>query len=474
MANRRFRRGAFVEELRLAPLIELTETVERLIETHLWLKIIIGMVSGVAVGMLISPNGLALVEADTARVLAGWCALPGQLFLALIQMVVIPLVISSIIVGVASGGDRERLKKVGVRIAPFFLITTIMAAAIGIAVGFWIQPGRYLDPELARQTIRSTAPPPAPAEDSAVLDLEELPQQIVAVVPTNMVVAVMEQSMLQLVVFAIFIGVALVSAAPARARPLLDLAGSIQEVAMQVVGWAMLMAPYAVFGLLCQITVRVGLEAILGMAVYVGAVLLGLVALMGLYLLIVLVAARRPPFRFLSQSRSVLLLAFSTSSSAAVMPLSIQTVQEKMGVRPSIANFVIPLGATVNMGGTALYQVVAAIFLTQVFDVPLTLGSLTLLTATTVGASIGSPSSPGAGIVILATILQSIGVPSEGVALIIGVDRILDMTRTSVNVAGDLTACVVMDRWLTEDAEPAMPAEAADTTEVRAAGDGEK
>tara|TARA_B100001564_G_scaffold340755_1_gene334718 strand:- start:668 stop:1144 length:477 start_codon:yes stop_codon:yes gene_type:complete len=151
---------------------------------------------------------------------------------------------------------------------------------------------------------------------------------------------------------------------------------------------------------------------------------------------------------FLSKIKGLQLLAFSTSSSAAVMPLSIKTAEEGLGINPSTTNFIIPLGATINMDGTALYQVVAAIFLTQVFGIDLSSGELLLLIATTIGASIGSPSTPGVGIVVLATILTNIGIPAGGIALIIGVDRILDMSRTVINVTGDLTACIVIDKWL--------------------------
>ena len=158
------------------------------------------------------------------------------------------------------------------------------------------------------------------------------------------------------------------------------------------------------------------------------------------------------PSVFLSQIREVQLLAFSTSSSAAVMPLSIKIAEEKLSIQSSTADFIVPLGATINMDGTALYQVVAAVFLTQVFGVDLSSGELLLLITTTIGASIGSPSTPGVGIVILGTILTNIGVPASGIALIIGVDRILDMSRTAINVTGDITACVVMDKWLLSEA----------------------
>jgi len=223
---------------------------------------------------------------------------------------------------------------------------------------------------------------------------------------------------------------------------------------MKIVSWAMVLAPIAVFGLIAQVTIKIGFDAIVGMSVYVGTVLLGLLVLLTFYLAIILLITRQNPWHFLVKIRDAQLLAFSTSSSAAVMPLSMKTAQESLGVRPSIAQFIIPIGATVNMDGTALYQVIAAIFLTEVFGVDLTSGSLILLMATTVGASIGAPSTPGVGIVILATILQGIGVPASGIALILGVDRILDMCRTAVNVTGDLTASVVMEKWIKKTSSP--------------------
>lgn len=428
------------------PLEELTDTVQRLIRTRLWAQIAIGMVLGIALGMLLSPEGGGLLSDSAAEIVAGWLALPGQVFLALIQMVVLPLVVASIVLGVASSGDPAQLRKMGGRVGFYFLATTAAATAIGIVLALVAQPGNYLDRETVQQTLGpAQVVAAAPADE---VRLGDLPDRIVALIPSDPARAALDQSMLQIVLFAILIGIALLAIPAARARPLLDLSGSLQEVSMQVVSWAMLLAPYAVFGLLAQISIKIGIEALLGLSIYVLVVLGGLIVLDLLYLLLVAIGAGMSPVRFLGATREVQLLAFSTSSSAAVMPLSIRTVQDKLGVRPSIAQFVIPVGATVNMAGTALYQVVAAIFLTQVFGVEVTLADLLLLSATTVGASIGSPSSPGAGIVILATILQSMGIPPGGVALLIGVDRILDMSRTTVNVVGDLVACVLMNRWI--------------------------
>ena len=431
------------------PLIDLTGQLQTLIRTKLWAQIAAAMGLGVAIGLALSPTGLGLLSEPTADLVAGWLALPGQIFLALIQMVVMPLVVASIVLGVSSSGDPMYLRKIGGRIGLFFLLSTGAAVAIGVALALAVSPGDYLDRTLVQQSIGVVTLPPAVESDG--VGLGELPDRLVALIPSDPIRAALDRSMLQVVLFAIFMGVALVSISQLRARPLLELLGSLQEVSMKVVSWAMLLAPLAVFGLLARLTIQIGFDALIGMSIYVVTVLLGLVLLLVLYLLIVWIGGGLSPRAFMAASRDVQLLAFSTSSSAAVMPLSIKTVQERLGVRPEVAQFVIPIGATVNMGGTALYQVVAAVFLTQVFGVDLSVGALVLLAVTTIGASIGSPSSPGAGIVILATILQGIGIPPGGIALIMGVDRILDMARTTVNVTGDLVGCVIMNRWIRPD-----------------------
>jgi Na+/H+-dicarboxylate symporter len=198
---------------------------------------------------------------------------------------------------------------------------------------------------------------------------------------------------------------------------------------------------------------RIGLEALLGMAIYVFTVLLGLALLFIVYLVLVYTFTRQAPRQFIRLTREVLLLAFSTSSSAAVMPLSIKTAEEKLGVRPSVSQFVIPLGATINMNGTALYQGVATIFLAQAYGVDIGIAGMLLVVVMAVGASIGSPATPGVGIIILSMVLTSVGIPAAGIALIMGVDRILDMCRTAINVAGDLVTCKLMNQWIDSDTE---------------------
>ncbi len=422
----------------------LVDRLQILIRTRLWAQILTAMVVGISTGLLLSPSGFALLSEQTATVVSGWLALPGQVFLALIQMIMIPLVVSSIILGIASSGDPSQLRRMGFRIAPYFLGTTVLAVAIGAVLAFWVEPGRYID-------IGSTLVDEASGVDVPSLDPgsdEPLPSIIVRLIPANPLDAVLEEQMLQIVVLAILVGIALMSISHERAFVVVELTASLQELSMKVVSWAMLLAPAAVFGLLAQLCIDVGFDAILGLSVYMGTVLAGLLLLLGLYLLIVMLVAQRNPLQFLKAIRSVQLLAFSTSSSAAVMPLSMKTAEDKLGVRAAVSQFVVPLGATINMDGTALYQVVAAIFLLQAYGVDISGGQLGLLVVTTIGASIGSPSTPGVGIVVLASILHSMGMPVTGLGMVLGVDRILDMARTAVNVTGDLAACTVIERWL--------------------------
>ena len=420
-----------------------------LIRTHLWVQVVLAMVLGLGLGLLVSPSGGAIFPKEMAYTFAQWVALPGQLFLAMIQMVVIPLVMSSIILGIASSDDTTFLKKIGLRIVPYFIATTTVAVLLGISIVTLISPGDFIDTELV-QSMVGDAP-----HSISTISIEQqditVPDRIVKLVPANPSQSLLDKDMLSIVIYAIFIGIALLTLKKSQTKLILDLANSVQALTMKIVNWAMIIAPLAVFGLLCDITIRVGFDAIISMSVYVATVLVGLIMLLGFYVLIVVFVTKTDPRKFMRAIRDAQLLAFSTSSSAAVMPLSMKTAHEKLGVRESIAQFIIPLGATVNMDGTALYQVIAAVFLTQVFGIDLSLSDFLLLTATTIGASIGSPSTPGVGIVILATIVQSMGVPAAGIALILGVDRILDMCRTAVNVTGDLTACMVMDSWIGDE-----------------------
>lgn len=417
----------------------LSDRLQELVNGRLWLKVLLGMLSGIGTGIALGPS-VGWVSPGVAGTVGSWLALPGQIFLALIQMIVVPLVFASIIRGIAASEDIEQLRRVGLRTVAFFVATTTVAIVIGIALAYLIEPGSFVAAEVAGQV-------PSIGEEVARSSPKPLPETIVGLLPRNPLGAMVNVEMLQVVLFGMVVGVALVTMAPAQSRPLLELLGSLQQVAMTVVKWAMRLAPVAVFGLMAQLTARLGFDALLGMSVYVATVLAGLLVVMLLFLSVAWVGVRTGPVTFLRSVRELLLLAFSTSSSAAVMPLTIKTAEEQFGVRPSVSQFVIPLGATINMNGTALYQGVATVFLAQVFGVDLSVGTLALVVLTAVAASIGSPATPGVGIVILSMVLESAGIPAAGIGLIMGVDRILDMSRTAVNVTGDLVASVLLDRY---------------------------
>ncbi len=438
----------------IADILVLIESLGLLIKTRLWLQILIGMIAGIALGMLISARGMALVDRHVAELIAGWLALPGYIFLALIQMIMVALIFSSIVLGVASCGTGEQLRRLGIRIIPYFLCTTTVAVMLGIVLAELVKPGAYIsqlmvdNASLDSLSQAENAKEFVTQSDASAARHLNFPKTLANLIPSNPLRAALDGSMLQIVVFSIFFGIALLMIQSARAKPLLDIAMSLQEVAMKIVSWAMLIAPLAVFGLLTEITTKMGFDAILGMGGYVATVIAGLLCLLLFYLGLVYVVARISPLSFLHNIRELQLLAFSTSSSAAVMPLSIETATKRFSISESTANFVIPIGATINMDGTAIYQVIAAVFLAQVYGIDLSLPALLLLSVTTIGASIGAPSTPGVGIVVLATILGGIGVPVSGIALLIGVDRILDMSRTVVNVTGDITACLVLDKLM--------------------------
>ncbi len=427
-----------LETLRPRSLTRLVTHLSRLIEGKLWARVLLGLGLGVVVGMALGPSA-GWVSRRTATTLASWLALPGHIFLATVQMIVIPLVFASIIRGLAASENIEQLRKTGLMAVFYFSLTTAIAVTLGIGVSLLISPGDWIDAPIEVAAL-SEGGAPSPV-------LRSIPDAITSLIPTNPLNSMVRSEMLQVVVFAIMLGVALASMSAAQSGPLLSLLGSIQEVSMTVVRWSMALAPFAVFGLIAELTTKLGVEALTGMSIYVATVLLGLFALLIVYSALIAVLGKRNPWAFLKKIRAVQLLAFSTSSSAAVMPLSIRTAEEELGVRPSIAQFVIPLAATINMDGTALYQGVATIFLAQVFGVDLSVGQLALVVLTAVAASIGSPATPGVGIVILASVLHSVGIPKEGIGLILGVDRILDMSRTALNVTGDLLAATLFDRW---------------------------
>lgn len=415
--------------------------LDKYVEGKLWAKILIALFLGAGAGFVVGPE-YGLVSPETTSIITGWIALPGHLFLAMVKLVVIPLVFASIVLGIIGSENIQRLKTLGIRTGVFYVVTTVIAVVFGFLVAFLVKPGRYLD-ATSLSKLDQGAPLLPGAGTGQALGLNDI---VGSLIPSNPFNVLVTGEMLQIVLLAIFIGIALMRLSNEEASPLVSLLNTFQKLSMVVISWAMRLAPFAVFGLTMKIISQLGLEALFGLGVYALTVVFGLIVLFVFYLSVVKLFSKLSPVRFLRETKDVLLLAFSTSSSASVMPLTIETAEKKLDVKSSISQFVIPLGTTVNMGGTALYQGVATAFLAQVFQVDLSLGQITLVVLTATLSSIGAPGTPGVGIAVLATILSSVGIPASGVMLIMGIDRVLDMCRTVLNVAGDLTAAVVMNK----------------------------
>lgn len=422
-----------------------TESVSRLeslVENRLWLRVLVGMALGVGLGIVLSAES-GWVSYSIASHITPWLALPGKLFVRLIQMIMIPLVLSSIILGISGSQDIEVLQKMGLSLLLYFVVTTTLAIGIGVLVATVIEPAAYFDSARFITTENGMSLGPVEFAETNKIAITD---RIVNVLPSNPLSSMVSGEMLSIVVFAIIIGLAVLSLRKDLLLGVNKLLAATQDISITVTKWAMKMAPLAVFGLMCEVTSQVGISAISGLAMYTLTVLIALFVLVVIYLLVIKFWGGISIRYFLKSTKELLLLAFSMSSSAAVMPLSMKTAELKLGIRSRLARFIIPVGATINMDGTAVFQVITTLFLANMYGVGLDISGLVLLSITTVAASIGTPSAPGAGVVILGSILGSVGIPVTAIGVIIGVERLLGMFRTSVNVMGDLTACVVFER----------------------------
>ncbi|GGD59753.1 dicarboxylate/amino acid:cation symporter [Lacimicrobium alkaliphilum] len=446
----------------LQPVVKLTAQFDKFIQGRLWLKVLIALFLGVICGILLGPD-LRWVSVGAVKNITAWLALPGQLFLAIIQMIVVPLVLASVVRGLAANNNPDALKKNGLIALLFIVGSTAVAAALGITLALNIQPGSYIDAGILADT---QAAPLTSAVAKGFPEMAELPNKVSGLIPKNPLASMASGEMLQVILFAAVLGAALLSIPAQQSKPLFELLGALQEVSLRIVSWAMVLAPLAVFGLITKLVANLGIEVLGGMLVYVLTVLLGIVILATLYLLVAKFTWPGPIRVFIGHIRELLLLAFSTSSSAAVMPISLDVTENKLGIHADIARFLIPLGATINMTGTALYQGVATVFLAQVFGVDLSLASYLFIVTMAVAASIGSPATPGAGIIILSMVLEGVGIPAAGIALILGVDRILDMCRTSVNVLGDVVSCTTVQYFTANKSRlPAPPEDSSPSTQ---------
>jgi len=400
-------------------------------KTPLHTKILIGLLVGIPVGLVLGPRAAAIKPI-------------GDIFIRLIWMIVVPLVFASIFVGTASLGDLRKLGRIGAKTISYYLITTAIAITIGLAIANIAKPGAGLNPEVKAQLLESY-------KGEAMKDLklaDQAPRVIdvlTGIVPKNPVGSLAAGDMLQIIFFAIMLGIAVTMIPGGKGKILIDFFDALSGAMTFMVHIVMKIAPLGVLVLIAAVVGQFGAQILLNLLKYAVVVLVGLAIHMGtIYSLAVWIFARMNPLFFLKGMRPAQLIAFSTSSSNATLPVNIQCAEENLGVPKDIASFVLPLGATINMDGTALYQGVAAVFIAQVYGITLTVASqLTIVLMATL-SSVATAGVPSVGIITLTMVLQSVGIPLEGIALILGVDRILDMCRTIVNITGDASAAVMV------------------------------
>ncbi|HHW91805.1 MAG TPA: dicarboxylate/amino acid:cation symporter [Firmicutes bacterium] len=380
-------------------------------------KILIGFAAGIAAGALLGPT------ASVVKPL-------GDLFLRLIRMVIVPLVFTSLVVGAAGVGDVRKLGRIGGKTIGFFLVTTAIAVIIGLLLGNIIAPGVGLSIPVAVEEVEAQV---APSIVDTILEL----------VPTNPFVAFNEMNMLQIIVFALFFGIG-ITLVGKIAQPAYDFVAAVAEIMYKLVAIIMEFAPFGVFGLIAHTVGSHGVDILLPLfkvifAVYLGCILHALLVYSGS----VSVFAKMSPLRFIRGIIPATLVAFSSCSSSGTLPITMKSTEE-LGVGKSVSSFVLPLGATINMDGTALYQGVCALFIAQAYGLELSLAQQLAIVLTATLASIGTAGVPGAGLVMLTMVLTSVNLPLEGLALVAGIDRILDMARTAINVTGDGACAVVV------------------------------
>jgi Na+/H+-dicarboxylate symporter len=410
-------------------------------------KILIGMVLGILFGLL-----MTFVSGGATFVL-DWINPFGTIFVKLLKLIAVPLIIASLVKGISDLKDISKFKNIGVRTIVIYVLTTVVAITIGLVLVNVVQPGEGISDEtinkLTQTYANSGGVQSKIAEASKQLKSGPL-QFMVDMVPDNAIKAMSEnKSMLQVIFFTIFLGISMLLIGEKNAKPLKDFFDSLNEVVLKMVDLIMLFAPYAVFALLANVVVSSNdPDLLVALLKYAFTVVGGLLLMIVFYMILVSLITKKNPFWFLKKLSPAQLLAFSTSSSAATLPVTMERVEEHIGVDKEVSSFVLPVGATINMDGTSLYQAVAAVFIAQALSFDLSFSDQLMIILTALLASIGSAAVPGAGMVMLVIVLESIGFPAEklaiGLALIFAVDRPLDMCRTIINVTGDATVASIV------------------------------
>ncbi|MFZ4576280.1 MAG: dicarboxylate/amino acid:cation symporter, partial [Phycisphaerales bacterium] len=395
-------------------------------------------------------NSAAAAAAGVARFLGKANKFAGDLFLQSLKFIAVPIVFFSLLLAVAGVGDIRKIGRIGIKTLVCFAFTLLVATAIAVVLGKFVAPGTYVT-EADRALIVAEFSGQAAARVQTAHQLKDqgVWAYLVGIIPTNPFNAMANAQMLQVVASAFLLGVGLTMLPREKSDPVVRFAEGVSEAVMALVRIIMAVAPFAVFCLIVQFVAAVGLGALKSVLVYCGCVIggLGIVLLVEYPLLMIAMTPRGNRMgygRFFRGLAPAQALAFSSSSSSATLPVTIQCTRDRLGVPESIANFVCPMGTTLNMDGTSLYQVISVLFLAQLYGIELTLGQHVTVGVMAAVVSVGTPGLPGASVVMMAIVLESVGVPTEGIAIILAVDRVLDMARTIVNVSGDAVACVVV------------------------------
>lgn len=404
-------------------------------------QILLGMILGVVFAV-------ALIQFSWGKdLIVDWIKPFGNIFINLLKLIAVPLILASLIKGVSDLKDISKLSQMGGRTIGLYILTTVFAVSIGLVIVNIVKPGSYISEETRTELVGSYANDANSKIEAAANQKEVGPLQALEdIVPSNIIKAASDNgNMLQVIFFAVFFGIALILIPQEQAQPVKAFFDGFNEVILKMIDLIMLAAPYGVFALLASLIAESpSLDLFKALGMYGLTVIIGLALMVGVYILLVKVLARRNPKFFLNGISPAQLLAFSTSSSAATLPVTMERVVDNLGVDDEVASFVLPIGATINMDGTSLYQAVAAVFIAQAFGIDLSLGAQLGIIATATLASIGSAAVPGAGMVMLVIVLAQAGIPEAGLALIFAIDRPLDMCRTTVNVTGDAAVSMVV------------------------------
>jgi len=411
-------------------------------------QIIGGLILGLIVGLVIIQFGLS------PEFTINYIKPIGTIFINSLKMIAVPLVFASLVIGVANLGDISKLSRIGGKTILAYLVTTVIAITIGLILVNVIKPGDSLPQETRDSLMALYDDAVGTKKDMAAEVTSQGPlQPLIEIVPENIIKAAGDNgSMLQVVFFAIIVGIALLQIPKDKAKNFTGFFDAFNDVIIKIVEYIMMIAPYGVFALMASLIVEIAgenpdsaVELLLALLKYTLVVLGGLIMIIGIIYSLILKSFTKIKFLdFIKAMRPAMLLGFSTSSSSATLPVTMKLVEEELGVSEEVSSFVLPLGATINMNGTSLYQAVAAVFIAQALGMDLTISQQLTIVLTATLAAIGSAGVPGAGLIMLIIVLEAIGVPGAGVALIIAPDRILDMFRTVVNITGDATVCVAV------------------------------